>query len=128
MVKLMQSKSSTPDLKLKARKGLKRMLAQVADIKALEPLLGDAPPKVQKYVLRQLAETLPNSTEMQKAFVSSGSLAYVQKLNQEADGKLQEHIETLNGIFPSDVVEYYTPGYAERCSRHTFAMKTTTSR
>lgn len=114
LVKLMQSKSSSPDLQLKARKGLKRMLSQVADIKALEPLLSDAPPKVQKYVLRQLAETLPTNTEQQKAFVASGSLAYVQKLNQDADGKLQEHIETLNAIFPPDVVEYYTPGYAEQ--------------
>ena len=71
----------------------------------------DAPPKVQKYVLKQLCETLPLSAEQQKAFVSSGSLEYVQQLNQTANGKLQEHIETLNSIFPPDVVEYYTPGY-----------------
>ena len=120
---------------------------QVADIKALEHLLGwvvkfvrlplqifrgccslaphaslywwsrpartrrDAPPKVQKYVLRQLCETLPINSEQQKAFVVSGSLAFVQQLNQSADGKLQEQIETLNSIYPPDVVEYYTPGY-----------------
>lgn len=114
LVSLMQTESSTDDLKLKCKKALKAMLAQVADIKALEPLLGDAPPKVQKYVLRQLCETLPSNAQQQKAFVSSGSLAYVQKLNQTAGGKLQEQIETLNSIYPPDVVEYYTPGYQER--------------
>jgi len=114
LVTLMQMQNSTADLKLKCKKALKAMLAQVADIKALEPLLGDAPPKVQKYVLRQLCETLPSNAEQQKAFVASGSLAYVQELNQSADGKLQEQIETLNSIYPPDVVEYYTPGYQER--------------
>ena len=73
----------------------------------------DAPPKVQKYVLRQLCETLPVNSEQQKAFVTSGSLAYVQELNQTAGGKLQEQIETLNSIYPPNLVEYYTPGYVD---------------
>jgi len=114
LVALMQTGSSSDDLKTKCKKALKAMLAQVADIKALEPLLGDAPPKVQKYVLRQLCETLPVNSEQQKAFVTSGSLAYVQELNQTAGGKLQEQIETLNSIYPPELVEYYTPGYQER--------------
>lgn len=71
----------------------------------------DAPPKVQKYVLKSLIDTLPTDAEQQKAFVSSGSLAYCQKLNQECSGKLQEQIEALNSIYPAEIVEYYTPGF-----------------
>ena len=43
-----QNANSSEDLQLKCKKTLKALLANCADLRSLEPLLGDAPPKVQK--------------------------------------------------------------------------------
>eukprot|EP00750_Incisomonas_marina_P031948 INCI859.1.p1 GENE.INCI859.1~~INCI859.1.p1 ORF type:complete len:525 (+),score=114.87 INCI859.1:156-1730(+) len=109
-----QNANSSEDLQLKCKKTLKALLANCADLRSLEPLLGDAPPKVQKYVLRQLVSALPGNGSSQKAFVTSGALKFVQEMAADADEKLLAIIDQLNAIFPQDLVEYYSPGYAER--------------
>jgi hypothetical protein len=105
---------SSDDLKKKSRKALKFILGQCADLEALQPLLGDAPQKVQKYVLKQFADTLPNDAAARRTFVESGALKYIQELNQQVGGKLGDIIEQVKSIFPQDVVDYYSPDYASR--------------
>jgi len=109
-----QKDGSSDDLQLKCKKALKTLLANCADLRSLEPLLGDAPPKVQKYVLKQLCNSLPGNGANQKAFVTSGALKFVQEMAANADEKLLAIIEDLNAIFPEDLVQYFSPGYAER--------------
>ena len=67
-----------------------------------------------RYVLKQLCASLPGNGASQKAFVTSGALKFVQEMAADADEKLLAIIDQLNSIFPQDLVEYYTPGYAER--------------
>ena len=60
---------SSEDLKTKAKRALKAILAKCTHLAALQPLLQDAPMKVQKYVLRQFAQLLPHDVEARRAFV-----------------------------------------------------------
>ena len=60
---------SSEDLKTKAKRALKAILAKCTHLAALQPLLKDAPMKVQKYVLRQFAQLLPHDVEARRAFV-----------------------------------------------------------
>ena len=60
---------SSEDLKTKAKRALKAVLAKCTHLAALQPLLKDAPMKVQKYVLRQFAQLLPHDVEARRAFV-----------------------------------------------------------
>ena len=60
---------SSEDLKTKAKRALKAILAKCTHLAALQPLLRDAPMKVQKYVLRQFSQLLPHDVEARRAFV-----------------------------------------------------------
>ena len=60
---------SSEDLKAKSKRALKAILAKCTHLAALQPLLRDAPMKVQKYVLRQFAQLLPHDVEARRAFV-----------------------------------------------------------
>jgi hypothetical protein len=60
---------SSEDLKTKAKRALKGVLAKCTHLQALQPLLRDSPVKVQKYILRQFASLLPQDVEARRAFV-----------------------------------------------------------
>jgi hypothetical protein len=66
---------SSEDLKTKAKRALKAILAKCTHLAALQPLLRDAPMKVQKYVLRQFSQLLPHDVEARRAFVQVRRIA-----------------------------------------------------
>lgn len=65
----MVHEESSEDLKTKAKRALKAVLAKCTHLQALQPLLRDSPVKVQKYVLRQFAQLLPHDVEARRSFV-----------------------------------------------------------
>lgn len=65
----MVHEDSSEDLKTKAKRALKGILAKCTHLQALQPLLRDSPVKVQKYVLRQFAQLLPHDVAARRAFV-----------------------------------------------------------
>jgi 3-methyladenine DNA glycosylase AlkD len=79
----MVHEESSEDLKTKATRALKAILAKCTHLQALQPLLRDSPVKVQKYVLRQFAQLLPHDVEARRAFVqvreSCALLSHTQK-------------------------------------------------
>merc|ERR1712216_404540 len=81
---------------------------------ALQPLLREAPVKVQKYVLKQFASILPHDVEARRAFVQNGGLQFLQELNETVGGKLTEFIQQINSCYPPEIVEYYSPNYSKR--------------
>ena len=109
----MVHEDSSEDLKTKAKRALKAILAKCTHLQALQPLLRDAPMKVQKYVLRQFAQLLPHDVEARRAFVQSGGLQFLQELNETVGGKLSEFIIQINNCYPPEVVEYYSPNYSK---------------
>eukprot|EP00611_Tribonema_gayanum_P016699 TRINITY_DN290_c0_g1_i1.p2 TRINITY_DN290_c0_g1~~TRINITY_DN290_c0_g1_i1.p2 ORF type:complete len:240 (+),score=113.53 TRINITY_DN290_c0_g1_i1:1170-1889(+) len=67
MLAAMSHPDSSEDLRLKAKCALKAVLAKRTHLAALQPLLRDAPPKAQKYVLRQFATQLPHDVDARRA-------------------------------------------------------------
>lgn len=105
---------SSPDLKLKAQRALKSVLEKCTHLPALEPLLHDAPPKIVKYIIQQFAKVLPNNAGARRSFVLSRGLQKIQELrDSDPTGKLQEYIATINSLYPADIVQYYSPNYAD---------------
>merc|ERR1712100_875121 len=91
---------SSQDLQTKAKRALKAILAKCTHLQALQPLLKDAPVKVQKYVLKQFAAMLPNDLEARRAFVQNGGLQFLQELDEVGGGKLSEFIQQINIATP----------------------------
>ncbi|CAM9803959.1 unnamed protein product [Ectocarpus fasciculatus] len=104
---------SSDDLRTKSKRALKAILAKCTHLQALQPLLRDSPVKVQKYVLRQFAQLLPHDVEARRAFVQNGGLQFLQELNETVGGKLEEYIHAINGCYPPEIVEYYSPNYSK---------------
>ncbi|CAK9065506.1 unnamed protein product [Durusdinium trenchii] len=103
---------SSEDLQLKAKRALKSVVQKCTHLPALEPLL-DSPPNILKYVVQQFAKVLPNNVEARKAFVQSGSLQKLQEVQAESGSKLQEMVDTINLQYPPEIVQYYSPNYAQ---------------
>ena len=105
---------SSEDLKTKSKRALKAILAKCTHLQALQPLLREAPVKVQKYVLKQFASILPHDVEARRAFVQNGGLQFLQELNETVGGKLTEFIQQINACYPPEIVEYYSPNYSKK--------------
>jgi len=110
----MVHQDSSEDLKTKSKRALKAILAKCTHLQALQPLLREAPVKVQKYVLKQFASILPHDVEARRAFVQNGGLQFLQELNETVGGKLTEFIQQINSCYPPEIVEYYSPNYSKR--------------
>merc|ERR1712072_1380830 len=110
----MVHQDSSEDLKTKSKLALKAILAKCTHLQALQPLLREAPVKVQKYVLKQFASILPHDVEARRAFVQNGGLQFLQELNETVGGKLTEFIQQINSCYPPEIVEYYSPNYSKR--------------
>jgi len=109
----MMDPQSSEDLKTKAKRALKAVLSKCTHLQALQPLLRDSPVKVQKYILKQFAQMLPNDLEARRAFVENGGLQFLQELNETVGGKLTEFIVQINNCYPPEIVEYYSPNYSK---------------
>lgn len=114
LIEVFKDPNSSQDLKLKTQRALKSVLEKCTHLPALEPLLHDAPDKILKYVVHQFAKVLPNNPGARRSFVQSRGLQKIQELkNDEKGSKMQEYIATINSLYPADIVQYYSPNYAE---------------
>lgn len=104
---------ASEDLQTKAKKALKQILHKCTYLPALEPLLHDAPPNILKHVVGQYSKVLPHDPKARRMFVMSGGLKKIQEMQAEPGTALAEYIMTINCSFPAEIVQYYTPGYAE---------------
>mmetsp|Transcript_55147 Transcript_55147/g.120632 ORF Transcript_55147/g.120632 Transcript_55147/m.120632 type:complete len:263 (+) Transcript_55147:2-790(+) len=108
------SVDSSEDLKIKAKRALKAILKKCTALDALEPLMQEAPTNIVKYILAQFAKVLPNDRNAKRSFVQSGGLQMVQELNETVGGELSETIEKINACYPREIIEYYSPQYADK--------------
>jgi len=101
---------SSDDLRTKAKRALKSIIEKCMQLGALEPLISEAPPQILKYVLQQFSKVLPNDNNgAKKQFVTSGCLKKIQQLR--GDEKIDEYVNMINGEYPPDIVEYYSPNF-----------------
>lgn len=105
--------NSSDDLKTKSKRALKNILSKCMYLQALQPLLREAPVKVQKYILRQFAQLLPQDLEARRSFVQTGGLQFLQELGESAAGNMTKYILEINNCYPPEIVEYYSPHYSK---------------
>lgn len=132
LIDVFRAPESSADLKTKAQRALKAVLQKTTYLTALEPLLRDAPEPILKYIVQQFAKVLPNNPAARKSFVQSRGLARIQELKSGEGGsgnggmgagsmggdnaqhaKLQEYIATINACYPQEIVQFYSPNYAD---------------
>lgn len=105
---------SSQDLRKKAKRALKNIIQKCTHLPALEPLLQLAGNDILKYVCEQFAKVLPTSLEAKRTFVQSGGFSRIQEIKCDQSSKLAEHIRAINELYPGDIVNYYSPDYAEK--------------
>ena len=76
--------AAAADLRSKAKRALKAVVARCADPAALAPMLREADSRVQKYALAQLALLLPRDAAARKQFMLGGYLQRVQEIKAAA--------------------------------------------
>merc|ERR1711871_1188551 len=111
LLALMSHESSSEDLRTKSKRALKAIINKCTHLAALDALLKDAPPNVQKHVLVQFKKMLPHDVMARRNFVQSGGLQYIQELAEAHGGELASIVEEINKCFPAEIVQYYSPGY-----------------
>merc|ERR1711988_312283 len=104
---------SSEDLQNKAKRALKGVIQKCTHLPALEPLLQEAPPNILKYVVQQFARVLPNDLQSRRSFVQSGGLQKIQEVKADVGSKLRDYIDEINHLYPPEIVNYYSPNYAE---------------
>ena len=77
-------------------------------------LCQDAPDKIMKYLIAQFAKVLPTNPEGRKSFVQNGCLQRILEVKTDDNPQIRENIAAICNLFPPQIVEYYSPGYAQR--------------
>ena len=104
---------NSEDLRKKAKKALKNILVMCTVLEALEPLLKDAPEEIMIYILNQFKKILPTDPNAKKNFVLSGGLKNIQNKSGTLNQKLRLCIDEINTIYPQEIIQYYSPDYAD---------------
>ncbi len=99
---------SSKDLKDKSKKALKNIIQMCTHLPALEPLLQLAPNNILTYVCAQFAKVLPLNLEAKRTFVQR-----IQEIQAEPGSKLREYMDEINSHYPPDIVNFYSPNYAD---------------
>jgi len=56
---------------------------------------------------------LPSNLEAKRTFVQSGGFQKIQEIQAEPGSKLKEYMDEINSHYPPDIVNYYSPDYAD---------------
>jgi hypothetical protein len=105
---------SSEDLKSKSKKSIKLIVSQLTVVSHIEAMLADSPPKILKSIVGQLAKVLANDISARKQLVVSGSLQRIQRIELEPGSKLASAVQSLNNLYPAEVVNFYSPQYPEQ--------------
>ena len=104
--------NSTDDLKIKAKKALKKIIDNCSNLSALEPLLHVAPEKILKHILNQYVKHLKSNNQELRNFVQNGGMQKLQEMKLRVSAPLQQTITDINNYYPGEIVKYYSPDYA----------------
>ena len=141
LITLATEQTASNDTKQKAFKAAKAILTKTTYTVALEPLLlsvTDA--RITALLVAQFAKVLPNQPAARKSFVTSRALQKIQELKIAEETALKagtlalptettstegvegatnstvilgDQITLINGLYPNEIVQFYSPNYAE---------------
>ena len=106
------SVDSSDDLRDKSKKALKNIIDQCPSLSALEPLLQVAPEKILSHIINQYVKHLKDNLNEKILFVQNGGLQKLQELKVKCSDYVKEKIDFINGLYPEEIVRYYSPEYA----------------
>lgn len=109
----MKDSGSSEDLRTKSKRALKSIVAKCTRVGALDALLKSAPADIQRHILSQFKNVLPNDVQARRNFVQSGGLQYIQELAEKHSEDMGPLVEEINKSFPAEIVQYYSPDYAK---------------
>lgn len=134
LISVYTSTQSTQDTRAKALKAVRSVLSKTTFTSALEPLLvNSTDSKITSLLVQQFAKVLPNQPASRKTFVTSRALQRIQELKSledtpvslgkeeagetstegETGATLTEFISVINALYPAEIVQFYSPNYAE---------------
>eukprot|EP00798_Chlamydomonas_sp_ICE-L_P023988 gene23988-9564_t len=106
---------SNRDYHTKLKSSIKALIRGCSATGSLEAFVAEStPPELLKHFLRQLLPMIEATPKARQQFVTSGALMRLQRvlgLVGENSG-LKEYADKINGLFPGDVVAYYSTGGA----------------
>eukprot|EP01067_Filipodium_phascolosomae_P001910 Filipodium_phascolosomae@DN2200_c0_g1_i2.p1 len=113
LVETYQAPGASEELRSKCKRALKVVVAKCTSVAALQPLVIEAPPEILKYVLEQLGKLLPRDVEGRRRLVQCGGLKRIQTLDAPVGSRMRDSIEAVNGLYPKDIVNYFSPNYTD---------------
>jgi HEAT repeat protein len=120
ILELYTSRDTSDDLKGKAKRSLRKIIANVDILHFLEPFLKIAPTEIMKLILTQYYKHLKNTTTYKKDFVEHGCLKILQELkcNSEYNEEMRRLIDTICfDNYDKELVNYYSPTYKQELEK-----------
>lgn len=115
LLQVLSLPDSSPTLKEKAKKALMKIIQKCNKIQLIEPLIrNDVDLDVLTSLVEQCYQLLPISLESKKYFLQCGGFQKLQQLKADGGTKLKELRDKINGLYPTEVVQYYAPDAKER--------------
>lgn len=106
---------SSPTLKDKTKKALMKIIQKCNKIQLIEPLIkNEVDLDILTCLVDQCFQLLPSSLEGKKYFLQCGGFKKLQYLKADGGTKLKELRDKVNGLYPTEVVQYYAPDAKER--------------
>jgi len=105
---------SSDDLKTKAKKAMKKIIAECDDLQYLEPLIHTAPDNILKHILIKFEKILRDtaSREYKRKFVEDGGLKKLQEIKVNCSEEIKKTIESINQGFGNDeLIKVSSPSY-----------------
>jgi hypothetical protein len=104
---------SNDDLRMKAKKALKKIVANCDNLSHLEPLIYDAPEKILKHILAKFIKVFGDSSNKtyKNKFVENGGFKKLQEIKFNCSDEIRKLIETINQFFDPDLVRICSPQF-----------------
>ena len=97
-----------PELYLQLKSAIKSLVRGCDKADALQSFVAQStPPQLLKHLLRRLEPLLRDSPKARQAFVTSGALMRMQGVEGGLCDRGRGCLESINALFPEDVVLYY---------------------
>jgi hypothetical protein len=111
------------DLRNKARRALKAVVAKLTFLPALDSLMQRPISEgVMRIVLEQLGKVLATDVSGRASLVSSGGLAKLQEIAEQPGSRLKDLVALVNSHFPEEIVKYNSPSYSQQLLQKLEAM------
>lgn len=103
---------ASEDLKLKAKRALKKIITNLTILRYLEPLLPITDKRIMKYIMKEFISKIPNDSEYKKEFAKRNGLMELKKCRDRMDDTLSAEImKFIEQNWGTDAARIYSKDY-----------------